>query len=58
MLSKILGPKKEEVRGCRKLHNEERHDFTPHQFKDDEMGGTCDTKWREGKCTQCFGGKT
>jgi hypothetical protein len=46
MLRKIFGPKEEEVRESRKLHNEEHQDFTPHQFKDDEMGGTCGTSWR------------
>jgi hypothetical protein len=57
VLKEIFGHKKEEVRRCRELHNEELHDFTPHQFKDDEMGGTCGTTWREEKCTQCLGGE-
>ena len=57
MLRKIFGPKKEEVRGCRKLHNEELHDFIPQPFKDNEMCGTCGTMWREEQCTQCFGGR-
>lgn len=52
MLTKILGPKWEEITGgWRKLHNKQHHDLYCEQnilkvvkkVKEDEMGGTCGT---------------
>jgi hypothetical protein len=48
-LRRISGPKRDDVTGWRKLHNEELHNFypSPSMIKDDEMDRGCSTNWRE-----------
>jgi hypothetical protein len=58
VLRRMFGPKRDEVTGgWRKLHNEELHNLysSPSiirmiKFKDDEMGGSCNTNWGEEEC--------
>jgi hypothetical protein len=55
---RIFGPKRAEVTGgWRKLHNEELHNSysSPSiirmiKVREDEMGRTCSTNWREAEC--------
>jgi len=65
LLRKTCGCKRDELTwDRRKLHSEECHDHSPHQYysgarmKKNEIGKTCGTQGREKRCIQGFGGET
>jgi hypothetical protein len=62
VLRQIFGPKREEDRSWRKLHNDELHNLysSPNivrviKIKEDEVGGTCGTHGGGVRCLQSFG---
>jgi hypothetical protein len=65
VLTRIFGPKRDEVTGGRKkLYNEEFQNLysspsiiTMISVKEDEMGRACSTNGREGECISDIGGK-